>query len=106
MLTPEHETVMPMPQYESVEAFIERIVARANIPSRAGREDVRRELWTHFEEAGMSPEAVRSAMHRFGAEAMVGESLRRVHPWAHFFVYLSQTAAPLFPPRSAPPPLA
>src|SRR5260370_42344635 len=97
MLTPEHETVMPMPQYESVEAFIERIVARANIPSRAGREDVRRELWTHFEEAGMSPEAVRSAMHRFGAEAMVGESLRRGYRWDYVFLVVPENARPIIP---------
>jgi hypothetical protein len=93
MLMPEHETVMPTPPYESVEAFIERIVARANIPSRAEREDVRRELWTHFEEAGMSPEAVRGAMRRFGAEAMVAESLRRVYRWDYIFVYLAKIAA-------------
>ena len=75
-----------------VAAFVDRVVAGAHIPSRAAREDLRRELWTHFEEAGASSEAVRDAMRRFGAEAMVTESLRRVYRWDYVLLYLAKIA--------------
>ncbi len=38
-----------MHEPEAVAAFIERIVAGAQIASRAERDNLRRELWTHFE---------------------------------------------------------
>jgi hypothetical protein len=82
-----------MHEQETVRAFIERILAGAHIPSRAEREDLRRELWTHFEEAGTSPGAVHAALRRFGAEAMVMESLRRVYRWDYAFLYLAKIAA-------------
>jgi hypothetical protein len=53
--------------------------ADARSPSWAARDDLRRELWTHFEDAGTPPDDVREAMRRFGAEAMVTASLRRVY---------------------------
>src|SRR2546427_473935 len=59
----------------------------------ADREDLRRELWTHFEESGTAPEAVQSALRRFGAEAMVTESLRRVYRWDYACLYLAKIAA-------------
>ena len=59
--------------------LIERIVAGARIPSRVDRDDLRRELWTHFEEAGTSPAAVEDTLRRFGAESSITESLRRVY---------------------------
>ncbi len=82
-----------MHEHDAVAAFIERIVTGARIPNRAGREDLRRELWTHFEEAGASPEAVRHAMSRFGAEARVTESFRRVYRWDYRCLYLAKIAA-------------
>lgn len=82
-----------MHEHETVAAFIERIVAGAHIPSRAEREDLRRELSTHFEETGTSPEAVDRALRRFGAEVMVTESLRRVYRWDYAFLYLAKIAA-------------
>lgn len=82
-----------MHDHENVTGFIERIVAGAHVPSRAARDDLRRELWTHFEDAATSPEALREAMRRFGAEAMVAESLRRVYRWDYAFLYLAKIAA-------------
>ena len=81
-----------MHEHEIVAALIDRVVAGAHIPSRVEREDLRRELWTHFEEAGMSPEAVHAALHRFGAESLVIESLRRVYRWDYVFLYLAKIA--------------
>jgi hypothetical protein len=78
---------------ETVAAFIDRIVAGADIPSRTAREDLRRELWTHFDETGTSPEAIQHALHRFGAEPMVTESLRRVYRGDHIFLYFVKITA-------------
>jgi hypothetical protein len=82
-----------MHEHEAVAAFIDRIVAGAHIPSRTAREDLRRELWTHFEETGTSPEAVQHALRRFGAEPMVTESLRRIYRGDYIFFYLVKIAA-------------
>jgi hypothetical protein len=79
---------MPMHE-EKLAAFIDRIVAGARIPSRTEREDLRRELWTHFEEAGTEPDA----LQRFGAETMVTESFRHVYRWDYLFLYLLKIAA-------------
>jgi hypothetical protein len=77
---------------ETVAALIERIIAGAHIPSRAERDDLRRELLTHFEEAGTSPGAVRDAMRQFGAET-VTESLRYLYRWEYRCLYLAKVAA-------------
>jgi hypothetical protein len=82
-----------MDDADVVARFIENIVAGARIPDRAERDDLRRELWTHFEEAGTSPEAVRDTMRRFGAEALVTESLRQVYRWDYVCAYLVKIAA-------------
>ena len=68
-----------MREHDDVAAFIERIVADAGIADDGRREDLRRELRAHFEDAGGSPEAVREAMRRFGAEGRIAASLRDVH---------------------------
>ena len=38
--------------------LIERLVRDSNLPSRRAREELRRELESHFAEAGDSPEAI------------------------------------------------
>ena len=82
-----------MPEPDAVTALIDRIVAGACIPSRAERDDVRRELLTHFEEAATSHESVAYAIRRFGDEAMVIDSLRRVYRWEYLALYLAKVAA-------------
>jgi len=76
-----------------VETLVEKIVAGARIPSRKRRDELRRELLAHFEDAGATPDAVHDALHRFGSEALVTESLRRVYQWDYTFVYLTKIAA-------------
>ena len=68
-------------------AQIDRIVAGARIPSRATRDDLRRELWAHFEDAGTSAEALRDAIRRFGPEAEIVDSLRYVYRWDYRLLY-------------------
>jgi hypothetical protein len=78
---------------ETVAALIERIVARARIPGRARRDELRRELWTHFEEANRSPDGAREAVRRFGADAPVGAALRDVYRWDYALWYLAKIGA-------------
>ena len=84
-----------MPDHQDVGALIERIVAGARVPGRAARDDLRRELWTHFEEAGSSPDALRRALGRFGAEPLVTDSLRRVYRFDAAAVELMRVVASL-----------
>jgi hypothetical protein len=80
-----------MPDH-AVESLIEKIVAGAHIPSRKQRDNLRRELLAHFEDAG-TPEAVDDALRRFGSEALITESLRRVYRWDYTVFGLTKIAA-------------
>src|SRR5437764_5812249 len=84
---------MRMRDPDAVGALIERIVTRARIPGRAQRDALRRELWTHFEEASGSADSTRETIRRFGAEAAIGESLRDVYRWDYALWYLTKIAA-------------
>ena len=64
---------------DAVRALVDRVVAESGIESPARRADLRRELLTHFEEAGTSPETIEEALRRFGSPSVVTESLRDVH---------------------------
>lgn len=77
----------------AVESLIEKIVAGAHIPSRTQRDELRRELLAHFEDTGTTPEAVRDALRRFGSEALITESLRRVYRWDYAFFCVTKIAA-------------
>jgi hypothetical protein len=68
-------------------ALIDRIVAAAVVPNRAEREDLRRELRSHFDECGASSPDLDAALRRFGSEASVAESLRRVYRVDRAFWY-------------------
>jgi hypothetical protein len=84
---------MRMGDQEAVGALIERIIARARIPGAAQRDDLRRELWTHFEEASDSADSTREAVRRFGAETEVGQSLRDIYRWDYALWYFAKIAA-------------
>ncbi len=64
---------------DPVNALIDRIVAGADIPSWTKRNELRRELITHFEDAGTSPAVVEHALRRFGPESAIVRSLRNSH---------------------------
>lgn len=82
-----------MPEHEQIADLIERIVAGARIPSRAARDDLRRELRTHFDDASASGGSQRYAIRRFGSAAMVAESFRRVYRWDYCALYVAKIAA-------------
>ncbi|HEY2905971.1 MAG TPA: hypothetical protein VGJ29_08720 [Vicinamibacterales bacterium] len=78
---------------QDVDALIDRIVAGARIPSRAERDDLRRELQTHFEEGTTSPDLAGFAIRRFGPEALITESLRRVYWWDYLAAHVARLVA-------------
>jgi hypothetical protein len=78
---------------QNVDALIDRIIAGAHIPSRAERDDLRRELQTHFEEATPSADLVPFAIRRFGPEKLVTESLRRVYRREYLAAHLVRLVA-------------
>jgi hypothetical protein len=82
-----------MRDQEAIAALIGHIVARARIPGRAKREDLRRELWTHFEEANGSTDAASELLRRFGGETLIGDSLRDVYRWDYALWYVAKIAA-------------
>ena len=64
---------------DAIEALVERIVAGAELPTRAQRDDLRRELLAHFEDTGGSPAAIEDALRRFGTPGIVTDLLRDTH---------------------------
>jgi hypothetical protein len=83
-----------MPEPDPVGTLIDRIVAEAQIARRADREDLRRELSTHFEDAAAGS-SVQSAVQRFGDEAAVTACLRRVYRSDYVLLYAARLAASL-----------
>lgn len=77
---------------EAVATLIERIVSTAHVPSRAGRDDLRRELWTHFDDACEATPDVGAVIEKFGTEEMIVESLRDVYRWDYLFFYMAKIA--------------
>jgi len=78
---------------EEIDACIEPIVAAARIPSRRRRDELRRELRSHFEESGLTPEALADAVVRFGNRARIGDSLRTVYRHDYILFYVVKVAA-------------
>ena len=84
---------MPDQDVDALDILINRIVAGAHIPSRAERDDLRRELHTHFEEGAPSPDREAFAIRRFGPEELITESLRRVYRWDYLAAHVVRLAA-------------
>lgn len=66
----------------AVAVFIETLVRDARLPDARARDDLRRELAAHFEDAAADSRAAGSVVARFGAPREVAAGLRRAHrPW-------------------------
>jgi hypothetical protein len=76
-----------------VEALIERVVRGAKVGDHRARAELRRELESHFEEAGSSPEALRAALERFGDADAVGDGFRRAYRPGRVAAYVTKIAA-------------
>ena len=75
---------------DDIHAIIERIVEAARIPSRGRRDELRRELRSHFEETGRMPEGLDAAVARFGNIADIGDSFRRVYRRDYIAFYVAK----------------
>jgi hypothetical protein len=78
---------------DDIDAFIEPIVEAARIPSRRRRDELRRELRSHFEDCGPTTDAFQDAVARFGNTARIGNSLRLVYRRDYALVYGVKIAA-------------
>jgi hypothetical protein len=64
---------------DRVAAFIEDVLARSRIPSRREREDLRRELLAHFDDAVRARGSIDAAFAEFGLADDVASRLRVVY---------------------------
>ena len=82
-----------MTERDRVRTLVDEVVAKAQIPSRRERDDLRRELLSHFEDCGGSQEAVDAAIARFGAPSEVAARLHRVYRFSYLAAYGFKLAA-------------
>jgi hypothetical protein len=78
---------------EDIDTLVERIVVAAEIPSRRRRDELRRELRSHFEESGLTPDGLHAAVGRFGDPTRIGYSLRNVYRRDYLLCYLVKVGA-------------
>ncbi|HEX4468866.1 MAG TPA: hypothetical protein VH080_04990 [Gemmatimonadaceae bacterium] len=64
---------------ERLKELIDHVVRDAKVPTARERDELRRELESHFADAGGSPDALRAAIERFGSPELVGDALERAH---------------------------
>ena len=78
---------------EDIDAVIEPIVEAAQIPSHRRRDELRRELRSHFEECGVTSEALHDAVARFGNTARIADSFRTVYRRDYMLLYTVKVGA-------------
>jgi hypothetical protein len=71
--------VIAVDERDAVAALIDRIVAGAAIPSRRERDDLRRELQTHFDDVARTCGSIEKAIAAFGPPEEVVSQLRDVY---------------------------
>jgi hypothetical protein len=82
-----------MREPREVDALVDRLVREAGLPTAKGRDDLRRELLSHFADAGESPEALAAAVSRFGNTTVVSEGFRRAYRRGRAVVYVAKIIA-------------
>jgi hypothetical protein len=80
-------------QRRAIAALIDQIVRESNLPGRRQREELRRELESHFEEAGGSADAARDALARFGSPDAVSDGFRRAYRRGRLALYVAKVLA-------------
>jgi len=78
---------------EDLDALIEPIIEAARIPGRRRRDELRRELRSHFEDVGQAPGAVHDAVAHFGNTAHIGNSFRQVYRRDYILFYVVKVVA-------------
>jgi hypothetical protein len=74
---------------------IDEVVRGARIPWRRGREELRAELWSHFEESGREAGGLGGALARLGDPAALAQGFRHVYRRDYRLFYLGKLAASL-----------
>ena len=64
---------------DRLRSVIEAIVADAALPTGEARDELRRELESHFEEAAAAPGGLEAALKRFGSPGPVARSLGKIY---------------------------
>jgi hypothetical protein len=75
-----------------IDGFVDQIIRDSRIPRRRQRDELRRELLAHFEDAGESPEAQADALRRFGDPSAVTAAWRRAYRLEYLLVYCAKIA--------------
>jgi hypothetical protein len=77
----------------AVRELIERLVRESNLPDARAREELRRELVSHFEECGGSEDALREALARFGSPDVVARGFRAAYRRGRAALYVAKVMA-------------
>jgi hypothetical protein len=72
--------------------FIDGIVRASKVSNARAREELRREIESHFAEAVATPDGLRAAVERFGRPADVSSALERTHRRSRFLTDLLRIA--------------
>jgi hypothetical protein len=74
----------------AVRELVARLVRESNLPDARAREELRRELESHFAECGGSEEAVREALARFGDPDIVTRGFRAAYRRGRAALYVAK----------------
>jgi hypothetical protein len=89
--------VREVPDQARIAALVERVVRESAPPSARARDELRRELTAHFEDAlaaaGEGDEAEREVLARFGDAAEVVDGFRRAYRRGRTALYAAKVAA-------------
>jgi hypothetical protein len=85
----------PSADLARVSRVIDEVVRGARIPWRRGREQLRAELWSHFEESGREAGGLGGALARLGDPAALAQGFRHVYRHDYRLLYLGKLAASL-----------
>ena len=84
-----------MTEHDRVVAFVEDVLARARVPTRREREDLRRELLTHFDDATRARGSIDAAFAEFGLADEVASRFRIVYRVQRLLAHTLRIAAGL-----------
>lgn len=78
---------------KTLNELVDRVIRGAKVTNAGERDELRRELESHFADAGSSPEALRAAIERFGSPEVVGGALERAHRHSRLLTHVIRVLA-------------
>jgi len=94
-LRPPEDVQDPGSDLAQASRLIDEVVRGARIPWRRGREELRAELWTHFEESAKEGNDLAGALARLGDPAALAQGFRHVYRRDYRLFYCAKLAASL-----------